>query len=274
MRAFALAIRDLQEYIPGPDMGTDERCMAWVQDEISRAAGLPPALGGIPLDEIGATGFGLLAAIKAALPFCGLSLSRARVAVQGFGAVGRHAANFLCKEGAVLVAASDSSATVIAPAGLDVADLARHKLSGGALSAYPGAEKRPVDALVDVPCDIWIPAARPDVLHAGNVKRLQARIVAQGANIPATAEAEAALHARNILVLPDFIANAGGVICAATEYHGGTEAAAFDAIAETISHNTRLILEEAQRTGSLPRAVAHELAEQRVREAIRYRRMF
>ncbi|MBU6498402.1 MAG: amino acid dehydrogenase, partial [Rhodospirillales bacterium] len=106
IRAFAGAIRDLADYIPGPDMGTDERCMAWVRDEIGRAVGLPAVLGGIPLDEIGATGFGLVAAIEAALPHCALSWAGLRVAVQGFGAVGRHAARFLAARGAVLVAAS------------------------------------------------------------------------------------------------------------------------------------------------------------------------
>ena len=198
IRAFACAIRDLVDYIPGPDMGTDERCMAWVKDEIGRAVGLPPVLGGIPLDEIGATGFGLVTAIEAALPYCGLSLKGARVAVQGFGAVGRHAARFLGDKGAVLVAAADTSATLYDPKGLDVTDLARHKLAGGQLADFPAGKKQPLDAIIDVACDIWIPAARPDVLHAGNAARLQAKLVAQGANIPATAEAEVELHARGI----------------------------------------------------------------------------
>ncbi len=272
MRAFACAIRDLVDYIPGPDMGTDEICMAWVQDEIGRSVGLPPVLGGIPLDEIGATGFGLVAAIEAALPYCGLSLQGARVAVQGFGAVGRHAARFLVEKGALLVAVADSSATLFDRAGLDVADLTRHKLAGREITEYPAGKKASADAIIDVPCDIWIPAARPDVLHAGNVTRLQAKLVAQGANIPATAEAEAALHARGILVLPDFIANAGGVICAAVEYRGGTEAAAFAAIADKIGRNTREVLERASRTGSMPRAAATELAEARVKGAAGYRR--
>ena len=176
IRAFACAMRDLVDYIPGPDMGTDESCMAWVRDEIDRAVGLPPVLGGIPLDEIGATGFGLVAAIEAALPYCGLSLKGARVAVQGFGAVGRHAARFLGEKGAVLVAAADSSATLYDPAGLDVADLTRHKLAGGQLVDYPAGKRQPLDAIVDAACDIWIPAARPDVLHAGNAARLQAKL--------------------------------------------------------------------------------------------------
>jgi glutamate dehydrogenase (NAD(P)+) len=110
------------------------------------------------------------------------------------------------------------------------------------------------------------------VLHAGNAARLQAKLVAQGANIPATQEAEAALHARGVLVLPDFIANAGGVICAAVEYHGGTEAAAFAAIAEKIGHNMNQVLEQASRTRSMPRTAAIELAEARIEQAAGYRR--
>jgi len=203
---------------------------------------------------------------------CGACRPGARVAVQGFGAVGRHATSFLGERGALLVAAADTSATLSDPAGLNVADLTRHKLAGTELADYPAGKKAPPDAIIDVPSDIWIPAARPDVLHAGNVARLQAKLVAQGANIPATVEAEAALHARGILVLPDFIANAGGVICAAVEYRGGTEAAAFAAIADKIGRNTREALERASRTCSTPRAAATELAEALVKGAAGYRR--
>jgi glutamate dehydrogenase/leucine dehydrogenase len=91
IRAFARAIRDLVEYIPGPDMGTDERCMAWIKDEIGRAVGLPPEIGGIPLDEIGATGLGLKASVEAALKYCDFTLNGARIVVQGFGSVGKRA---------------------------------------------------------------------------------------------------------------------------------------------------------------------------------------
>jgi glutamate dehydrogenase/leucine dehydrogenase len=272
IRAFAVAIRDLDDYIPGPDMGTDERCMAWVHDEIGRAAGLPKALGGIPLDEIGATGFGLAVAIEAALPFAGFALAGARVAVQGYGAVGRHAARFLAAKGARLVAAADTSGTVVNPNGLDLAALAGHKDARRPLAEFAGGETRDRDAIIDVPCEIWIPAARPDVLHAGNVGRLRAKLVAQGANIPATPEAEAALHKSGILVLPDFIANAGGVICAAAEYHGGTETAAFAMIAEKIAANTREVLERAAAEQCEPRRAAMALAEQRVADAVKLRR--
>lgn len=112
IRAFAIAIADLTEYIPGPDMGTDELAMGWVHDEIGRAVGLPRAVGGIPLDELGATGFGLAAAVDVAAKAIGLDLRNAKVAVQGFGAVGKHAARFRAQKGCVLVAASDSRGTV------------------------------------------------------------------------------------------------------------------------------------------------------------------
>ncbi len=270
IRAFACAIRDLTGYIPGPDMGTNETCMAWVHDEIGRAVGLPKALGGIPLDEIGATGHGLVASIEAARPFLPFDLDGARIAVQGFGAVGGHVARLLTAKGARLVAAADSTATVCDPAGLDVAALLAHKHGGQPFSRLGAA--RPVDDIIGVACDIWIPAARPDVLRADNVGRLQAKLVAQGANIPATAEAEADLHRRGILVLPDFIANAGGVICAAVEYHGGTEQTALSVIRDRIAENTAAVLERAQRSNMLPRDAAMALAEERVRDAEQHRR--
>ena len=272
IRAFASAIRDLVDYIPGPDMGTDEVAMAWVHDEIGRSVGLPREFGGIPLDEIGATGFGLTAAIDVAARHVGLDLKGARVAVQGFGSVGKHAARFLGEKGAVLVAASDTQATISSPEGLDVAALIAHKDAGGSLKDFPQARAVKPDAVIDVPCDIWIPAARPDVITADNVRRLQTRIVAQGANIPCTTEAEQALAARNVLVLPDFIANAGGVICAAVEYQHGTQGQAFAAIDEKIRTNTMLVLDEVARTRALPRAAATSLALARVRRATRMRR--
>jgi glutamate dehydrogenase/leucine dehydrogenase len=272
IRAFARAIRDLSDYIPGPDMGTDEQSMAWTKDEIGRAVGLPSEIGGIPLDVVGATGFGLCAAVDVAKEFCNLTLSGARVAVQGFGAVGKHAARFLAESGAVLVAASDSTGTLIDRNGIDVPRLIAHKDAGRSVIEFAVGEKFGTDAIIDVDCDIWIPAARPDVLHAGNAGRLKAKLVPQGANIPATAEAEAILHERHILVIPDFIANAGGVICAAAEYHGGTQASAFATIDERIRVNTRQVLENARKSAQRPREAAVDLAYRRVRQAMTYRR--
>jgi len=272
IRAFAHALRNETDYIFGPDMGTDETCMAWVKDEIGRAVGLPAVLGGLPLDELGATGWGLLAAAEAAAPHAGIDLKGARVAIQGFGAVGRHAARFLAERGAKLVAASDTAGTIADAKGLDVEALARLKARGRSLRDHPAGEKLAADAVIGADCDIWIPAARPDVVRGENAGRLRAKLVLQGANIPFTAEAEQALAARGVVIVPDFIANAGGVICAAMEHAGATRAAAFDAISEKVRANTQKVLEAAKAQGVLPRRAAEDLAAARVRSAMALRR--
>ena len=272
IRAFARAIRDLVEYIPGPDMGTDERCMAWIKDEIGRAVGLPPEIGGIPLDEIGATGLGLKASVEAAMQHCDFKLNGARVAVQGFGSVGKHAARFLGEKGTILVAACDSHGTIFNPQGIDVGRLIALKDSGKNVSDYPDGEKLAVDAVIDIECEIWIPAARPDVIRRDNVARLKTKLVPQGANIPFTAEAERILHKAGTLVLPDFIANAGGVICASVEYHGGTQSQALRTIEEKIYANTEEVLANAKKNGTLPRQAAVELAEARIKKAMTYQK--
>ncbi|MBI2741666.1 MAG: hypothetical protein HYX38_34675 [Rhodospirillales bacterium] len=223
---------------------------------------------GIPLDEIGATGFGLVCAIDVAAREIGLDLKGARVAVQGFGSVGKHAARFLAAKGAILVAASDTHGTIAAADGLDTAALLALKAKGRPLKDHPGGKALAQDAVIDIPCDIWIPAARPDVITAANVDRLKTRLVAQGANVPVTEEAEQMHAARGVLVLPDFIANAGGVICAAVEYRHGTRAQALAIIDERIRSNIQAVLDEARRTGALPRAVAMSLAVARVRRAM------
>jgi glutamate dehydrogenase (NAD(P)+) len=271
IRAFARAIRDLVEYIPGPDMGTDERCMAWIKDEIGRAVGLPPEIGGIPLDEIGATGLGLKASVEAAMTYCDFQLKGARVAVQGFGSVGKHAARFLGDKGAILVAACDTHGTIYNPKGIDIGKLIALKDSGKNVADYPDGEKLSVDAIIDVECEIWIPAARPDVIRKDNVHRLKTKLVPQGANIPFTPEAERILHEKKVLILPDFIANAGGVICASVEYHGGTQAQALQTIEEKIRANTEEVLANAKKSGTLPRQAAVALAEARVKIAMGFR---
>jgi len=272
VRAFGRAIRDLVEYIPGPDMGPDETCMAYLHDEIGRAVGLPRVVGGIPLDTIGATGFGLAVCAGVAQEFAGIHLEGARLVVQGFGAVGRHAARFLAERGAVLVAAADSGGAVVNPKGLDVRALLAFKAGRRTVREFPGGQPLPPDDLVAVDCEIWIPAARPDVLDAGNAGRLRAKLILQGANIPATPEAEAMLHDGGVLSVPDFIANAGGVMCAAVEYHGGTQTQAFEIIRERIAENTRVVLEQARERHMPPRAAAIDLARARVKEAAGYRR--
>ena len=272
IRAMACALADERDYIFGPDMGTDEQCMAWVKDEIGRAVGLPREVGGIPLDEIGATGWGISHATDVALRYCDFALAGARVVIQGFGAVGKHAMRFLAQQGAVLVAASDTCGTIHDPAGLDIAALTTLKAAGKSVVDHGQGKKLERDATLDIECDIWIPAARPDVINEANVSRLKTRLIIEGANIPITPAAERMLHERGVLCVPDFIANAGGVICAAVEYRGGSQSEAFAVIEEKLRRNTEEVLAMARERGILPREAAVNLAASRVRKAMATRR--
>ena len=272
LRAMASALRYDEDYIFAPDMGTDEECMAWIRDEIGRVVALPREIGGIPLDEIGATGWGLRHVTEIALEYCDFELKGARFVVQGFGAVGKNVARFLADEGAVLVGAADSDGAIANPDGLDVNELIKLKDAGQYLRAYPNATRLDRDDVVGIECDIWIPAARPDVVNEDNVHRLNTRLVIEGANIPFTEGAEKILADKGVLCVPDFIANAGGVICAAMEYQGATESSALDVIEDKLRRNTRLVLEDAKARNILPREASVALALKRVKKAMGLRR--
>ena len=272
LRALANNLRNVNDYIFAPDMGTDEECMAWIRDEVGRVVALPREIGGIPLDEIGATGFGLTQAAEVATQHMNIDLKGARVVIQGFGAVGKNAARFLIEKGAKVVAVADSRGAIENQNGLDLQGLLELKSHGKYVSEYSDGSSMASDDVIGVDCDIWIPAARPDVIHEDNVTQIRAKIIVEGANIPATHEAERMLHERGILVVPDFIANAGGVICAAMEYHGSSESAAMQSISEKIRRNTEQVLTAAKEENILPREAAMELASKRVRKAMSFRR--
>ena len=270
-RVFARLIKELQEYIPGPDMGSDEESMAWVYDEIGRACGLPEEIGGLPLDKLGATGFGLSVCAEIACPYAGIDLKGARVAVQGFGSVGKAAARFLSEKGAMIVAASDTKGIIYCPDGIDIDRLIDVKGSTGTVINYVEDARMRAENLFSLDCDILIPAAIPDVINEGNAFDIKAKLILQGANIPATIAAEEILMNRGILSVPDFIANAGGVIMAAMEYAKKTEKEAFEAISSKIRKNTGQILEHARRAKILPRTAAEEFAKEKLLKAMRCR---
>jgi len=272
LRALASSLRNEEDYIFAPDMGTDEECMAWIKDEVGRVVGLPREIGGIPLDEIGATGWGLSHVTDVALKFCDFDIKGARVVIQGFGAVGKNTALFLREKSAVLVATADTQGAVFNADGLNIDALIKLKDQGKSVTDYSDGKAIAGDALIDIACDIWIPAARPDVIHDENVGRLNAKLVVEGANIPITHSAETTLHDRGILCIPDFIANAGGVICAAMEYKGSNKTAVFQTIEEKLRRNTQLVLDRMKNEGVLPRQAAVELATERVQKAMSYRR--
>jgi glutamate dehydrogenase/leucine dehydrogenase len=265
-------MESLKGYIPGPDMGTDETAMAWVRDEIGRSVGLSKVLGGIPLDQVGATGYGCAICAEVAQEYAGYDLDGATISIQGFGNVGQHAARFLQERGAKLTIATDLDGTVYDPDGIDVEDLIEIKNKTGRVTDYAKGEKLGRDAFIDLECDVFVPAARPDVIDHKNAHRLKCRAIIQGANIPCTAQAERILHNRGIVSVPDFVANAGGVICAAVEYHGGTQKQAFESIEEKVRENTKAALELAKEHKQMPLEAAMVLAKQRVAEAMAYRR--
>ncbi len=271
IRTFARGIKYLQDYIPGPDMGTDETSMAYIYDETSRAVGLPRELGGIPLDQNGATAYGLMECTMVAKDYINLDLNGARLTVEGFGNVGKPTARFLGEKGVKLIAVSDSKGTIYNPKGLDIEELIRVKETAGSVINYKNGEVLKVTDLLNISTDIFVPAARPDAVTAANADVLDVKLIIEGANIPITEHAEKMLHDRGILVIPDFVANAGGVITASVEYHGGTETYAFDRIKTTIPRNTKEILDKVYSERTYPRDTAIGVAKQRVLRAMKYR---
>ncbi len=209
-----------REDIPGPDMGTNARIMAWMMDEYSKFHGYSPGVvTGKPLELGGsqgresATGRGLFFAVERIAPELGLALDGARVAVQGFGNVGYWAARFLADAGCRIVAVSDIDGTIRCPDGLDIGALREAAQRAGSVTAYegPGCERLDREELISSDCDILVPAALGGAIHAGNAADIKAKLIAEGANHPTTPEADEILLEREVTVLPDIYANAGGV---------------------------------------------------------------
>jgi glutamate dehydrogenase/leucine dehydrogenase len=271
IRAFALAIKSLTDYIPGPDMGTDETCMAYIHDEIGRAVGLPKTLGGLPLDKLGMTGYGLSVVADEACEHTGMSLEGARVIIQGFGNVGKAAARFLMQRGIKLIATCDSNFGIYNPDGLDILALINTEFKETNLRNSCLGKVVDRDAILGIESDIFIPAARPDVFTEANQHLLNTKLVLEGANIPITHEAAKNLHDRGILIIPDIIANSGGVICAATEYQGLSESNAFDRAKATIKTNVQELLKRVRDEHLPPHAIALQMAQERITNAMTYR---
>ncbi len=205
--------------IPAPDVNTNEQVMAWMMDtyamnEGSNATGVvtgkPVALGG-SLGRREATGRGVFTVGQAAARHIGMAIENSRVAVQGFGNVGSVSAKLFAQAGARVVAVQDDSHTIYREAGLDIPALMTHVAKDGALSDFPGIQLLSQDQFWDVDCDILIPAALEQQITEVNAVRIKARMIIEGANGPTTPQADDILHERNVLVVPDVIANAGGV---------------------------------------------------------------
>lgn len=205
--------------IPAPDVNTNEQVMAWMMDTYSMnegstatgvVTGKPVDLGG-SLGRREATGRGVFTVGCEAARHIGLDIGTARVAVQGFGNVGGIAAKLFAQAGSKVVAVQDHGGTVCRDSGMDVNALLAHVARTGSVQGFTGGDVMPDDAFWGVPCDILIPAALEGQITAANAGLIKARMVIEGANGPTTPQADDILHDRNVLVLPDVIANAGGV---------------------------------------------------------------
>ncbi|HEY8394646.1 MAG TPA: Glu/Leu/Phe/Val dehydrogenase [Thermaerobacter sp.] len=205
--------------IPAPDVNTSDQVMGWMLDEFSRITGHPnPAvITGKPLVLGGsrgrgeATGRGVVITIREAARVLGMSMDRMTAAVQGFGKVGGWVARYLHRAGTRVVAVVDAYGGVYNPGGLDVEALYAYSRQHGTVKGFPGGEPIDNERLFRLPVDVLVPAALENVITAENAPHIQARIVAEGANGPTTPEADEILYKRGIFVLPDILANAGGV---------------------------------------------------------------
>ncbi|QNJ93884.1 Glu/Leu/Phe/Val dehydrogenase [Mycolicibacterium fluoranthenivorans] len=212
--------------IPAPDIGTDEQTMAWMMDTYSAVrghtvlgvvTGKPIALGGSQ-GRAASTSRGVVAISVEALRHLGIEVRGARAAVQGFGKVGRGAVRFLAQEGVQVLAVSDVYGGVLNRSGLDVAALERYVDETGSVVGFPGAESIAGEDVLTADVDLLVPAAVEGVVHAGNACDVRARVVVEGANGPLTGEADRILESRGVLVVPDILANAGGVVVSYFEW--------------------------------------------------------
>ncbi|MCS7207844.1 MAG: Glu/Leu/Phe/Val dehydrogenase [Dehalococcoidia bacterium] len=274
--------------IPAPDVGTNDQVMAWIMDTISMhkgysvpgvVTGKPVAVGGT-LGRREATGRGVAIIAREAMRFKGLSLQGATVAIQGAGNVGLHAAQCFTQMGARLVAISDSVGGLYNPHGLDLPSVQAWKQTHGQLQGFPHAEAITNDDLLALPCDILVPAAMENQITGRNADRVKARLVVEGANGPTTPEADAILRERGVLVVPDILANAGGVVVSYFEWVQDLQFYFWDL--EEVNRNLERILVRAfgevaslaEREKSDMRLAAYMVAIRRVADAMRLRGLF
>jgi glutamate dehydrogenase (NAD(P)+) len=217
--------------IPAPDLGTDEQTMAWMMDTYSMTQGksVPGVVTGKPILVGGsagrreATGRGIVYVLYQAVHRLGQEIKGRKVVVQGFGNVGGVAARMLWRDGAVIQGVSDYKGGVWNSQGLDIRALEQHVKERGSVVGFPGADSISNKDILEQPCDILLPAATGSQIREDNADRIQAQIVVEGANGPTTPEADVILHNRGIVVIPDILANAGGVVVSYFEWVQGLQ---------------------------------------------------
>ncbi|MBI2248223.1 MAG: Glu/Leu/Phe/Val dehydrogenase [Armatimonadetes bacterium] len=217
--------------IPAPDVGTNPQTMAWIMDTYSmhRGHSTPSVVTGKPLSiggsqgRVEATGRGVSIAAREAGLAHGMSLAGSKVAVQGYGNVGSVAAYLLADLGCTIVAASDSSGGIYNAKGLDPRAVLKHKERHGSVSGFPGTDRVTNEELLELPCDVLVPSALEGQINGENAPRIKAKLIVEGANGPITPDADAVLDERKVMVAPDIVANAGGVIVSYFEWVQGLQ---------------------------------------------------
>ncbi|MHB8599696.1 MAG: Glu/Leu/Phe/Val family dehydrogenase [Ktedonobacteraceae bacterium] len=274
--------------IPAPDVNTNSQVMAWIMDTYSMHEGysIPAVVTGKPLSIGGsegrndATATGVLFVTRQAAKRMGMPLQGARVSIQGYGNAGAIAARLFHNEGCKVVAVSDTRGGIYDESGLDPAVVLRHKQEHGTVVGFPQSQSVGVQDVLEVPCDILIPAATEGVITAANADRVQARIVSEAANGPTTPEADKILFDKGIIVVPDILANAGGVTVSYFEWVQDLQS--FFWGVEEITQKLEVIMnrafasvaEIADRTSCDMRLAANMLAISRVAEATQIRGIY
>lgn len=281
-RAYTQALIDIfgpNKDVPAPDMGTGADEMGWLMEEFSVLHGKPIYAvvtgkhlhAGGSLGRVEATGKGVSISTLLALKKKGIHPSRATVAIQGFGNVGLHAAAFLHKAGLKVVAISDITGAYYSAAGIDIPDaIVYSQLNKNSLAGYPNATSISNDDLLSLNADVLIPAAREDVISNENAFKIKAKIIVEGANGPTSAEADELLEFKNILVVPDILANAGGVIVSYFEWLQNSQNEFWSI--DQVNERLQSVLEEsfddvfntAQEFRVSPRIAAYTIAVKRV----------
>lgn len=275
-------------YIPAPDMGTNETDMGHIRDCLSYSSGKsitngcfvtgkPQILGGI-VGRREATGRGVVYSVVAACQKTGLELSGARIAVQGFGNVGKAAVEIISKEyGAKVVAISDIDVCLKNPEGIDVDKLVEYSTANGQIKGFPDAEELPRDSVITADCDILIPAATQAQITLENCDQIKASIIAEGANAPTVPEADQKLIDRGVLIIPDILCNAGGVFVSYLEYTQETQREQMtytqvkQRLKDRISETYQLVNDYAQTNNIDLRSASMDMAVSRVVQSIEAR---
>jgi len=272
IQAYSLALKPVcpSQYVSAPDVNTSEeemRVFAQTNGSMKACTGKPADMGGIP-HELGSTGFGVFHSTLVTIDHLEMKIKNSTVAIEGFGNVGSFTAKFLSEVGAKIVAVSDSKGTIYNKDGLNFEKLSKVKKETGSVINYKPGKVLKNEEIFELAVDILVPGALPDVINGNNYKKVKAKIIVEAANIPMREEIERKLGENGVLVVPDFVANAGGVISSYVEYIGGTAEQMFKMVEEKIKKNTKIVLDHAKKEKMFVREAALEIAQKRVKEAM------